>query len=185
VKIYNIMTTKGAFKALDAVRGKDPARLVLGCIYIDDKRIAATDGSMLLTAKRDLLGSNEPIPAGPYEILGKPAAAGAMVEAAIKPFEAQYPEIERVIPKETATCAVIDLIAAVKPGREAGQQSTNAALDLYALTGQKYNIFYMDKLRALDETWTAYKPDAESGALLLKAGSGQFTAVLLPYCGRC
>ncbi len=179
MKIYNIMTTKGAWKALDAVRGKDPARLVLGCIYIDDKRIAATDGSMLLTANRDLLGSNEPIPAGAYEIIGKPAAAGAMIEAAIKPFDAQYLEIDRVIPKETATRAAIDL-RAVKAGPETGRQLTNAALALHALTGQKYNIHYLDKLRALGETWTAYKPDSDLGALLLKADR-LYSAVLLPY----
>ena len=118
-----ILVEGSTWKLIDKARAKrNDGRMVLEGVYLSDKYLAATNGRILITVDRDLIGAKT-ITAGAYNVIavGKQDKAGYK-EIILEANEQEYPDIEKVIPKQTKTKSIyhyaptITLKACKSPG---------------------------------------------------------------------
>jgi len=181
-----ILVEGSTWKLIDKARAKrNDGRMVLEGVYLSDTYLAATNGRILITVDRDLIGAKTVTP-GAYNVIavGKQDKAGYK-EIILEANEQEYPDIEKVIPKTNQNKVNISLCT---DDHAEGMQVSRAVITLFKRTGSAFSIEWLKVLTPLNTVWTAYYT-AEAGtasgksgkSILLTAQSDRIKAIMLPF----
>ena len=158
---------------------KKGTREVLEGVYLGKEYAAATDGRRLITIDIDRMTVPENTPAGIYSIIAAKKINGIFTELCLEKYDGEYPEIEKVMPEDN-NC--IKTIGIGKDTDKAIQEKTltSAAIRLFQITENAYNIHLIRPLAVLSTVWNVYCSGKDK-PILLTADSDKVKIVLLPF----
>jgi len=158
---------------------KKGTREVLEGIYLGKEYAAATDGRRLVTIDIDKMTIPENTPAGSYSVIAAKKIDGTLTEVCLEKYDGEYPEIEKVMPEDN------NCIKTIRIGKEKDKALqemilTSAAIQLFQITENAYNIHFIRPLAVLSTVWNVYCSGKDK-PILLTADSNKVKIVLLPF----
>ena len=158
---------------------KKGRREALQGVYLGKEYAAATDGKRLVTIDIDKMTIPENTPAGSYSVIAAKKIDGTLTEVCFEKYDGEYPEIEKVMPKDNNCTKTIGID---KDTDKAIQEMilTSAAIQLFQITENAYNIHFIRPLAVLSTVWNVYCSGKDK-PILLTADSNKVKIVLLPF----
>jgi hypothetical protein len=177
VNTISMLVPKDVWQVLNKNRSIDKSRYILQGIYVAKDYVASTDGRAAVLISRDVIGIAEDVKIGTYEVIAIGKDSANMVVVTIKEMDAEYPDLQAVMPTTNA-----DKMELYLPNKASAIDITRAVLKLYNYTGNAYSIEFLEKLCPVNETWTVYKATQDKPVLLeVKRGELHFRAVIMPF----
>ena len=158
---------------------KNGTRKALQGVYLGKEYAAATDGRRLVTIDIDKMTIPENTPAGSYSVIAAKKINGIFTEVCLEKYDGEYPEIEKAMPKDN-NC--IKTIGIDKDTDKAIQEMilTSAAIQLFQITENAYNIHFIRPLAVLSTVWNVYC-SGKNKPVLMTTDDNKVKIVLLPF----